>query len=48
MDKNLIDAVEKIRKLSAKNAEFDAAMRNLFGKTDSASSVFSRSVGDKG
>lgn len=40
MDKNLIDAVEKIRKLSAKNAEFDAAMRNLFGKTDSASSVF--------
>lgn len=40
MDKNLIDAVEKIRKLSAKNAEFDAAMRNLFGKTDSASSVY--------
>lgn len=43
MDKSLIDAVEKIRKLAAKNAEFDAAMRNLFGKTDSASTVYTPS-----
>lgn len=47
MDKNLIDAVEKIRKLSAKNAEFEAAMRNLFVKTDSASSVSNGALSDR-
>lgn len=41
MDKRLIDTIEKIKTLSSQNAEFDAAMRELFGKTDSASSVFS-------
>ena len=40
MDDNIKDAIEKIRRLSLQNAEFDAAMRKLFGKTDSASSVF--------
>lgn len=39
MDKNLIDAIEKIKKLSTKDAEFDAAMRKLFGETDSASGL---------
>ena len=39
MDKRLIDTIEKIKTLSSQNAEFDAAMRELFGKTDSASSV---------
>lgn len=39
MDKNLIDAIEKIKKLSTKDAEFDAAMRKLFGETDSASGI---------
>ena len=43
MDKRLIDTIEKIKTLSSQNAEFDAAMRELFGKTDSASSVFSGS-----
>ena len=43
MDKRLIDTIEKIKTLSSQNAEFDAAMRELFGKTDSASSVFSES-----
>lgn len=40
MDKRLIDTIEKIKTLSSQNAEFDAAMRELFEKTDSASSVF--------
>lgn len=39
MDDNLKAAIEKIKKLSSRDAEFDAAMRDLFGKTDSASSV---------
>lgn len=43
MDKRLIDTIEKIKTLSSQNAEFDAAMRELFGKTDSASSVFTPS-----
>lgn len=43
MDKRLIDTIEKIKTLSSLNAEFNAAMRELFGKTDSASSVFSGS-----
>lgn len=44
MDKRLIDTIEKIKTLSSQNAEFDAAMRKLFGKTDFASSVFSAST----
>lgn len=44
MDKRLIDTIEKIKTLSSQNAEFDEAMRELFGKTDSASSVFSEST----
>lgn len=39
MDKRLIDTIEKIKTLSSQNAEFDAAMRKLFGNTDSASTV---------
>lgn len=39
MDKKLEDAIEKIKRLSEKDAEFDAAMRKLFGETDSALSV---------
>lgn len=39
MDNNIKDAIEKIRRLSLQNAEFDAAMRKLFGTTDSALSI---------
>ncbi len=43
MDKALQDTIEKIKTLATKDAEFASEMRNLFGKTDSASSVFTPS-----
>ena len=39
MDDAIKTAREKIKKLSAQNPEFDAAMRELFGTTTSASAV---------
>ncbi len=39
MDKALQDTIEKIKTLATIDAEFASEMRNLFGKTDSASSV---------
>lgn len=41
MDKAIQDTIEKIKTLATKDAEFASEMRNLFGKTDSASCVSS-------
>lgn len=47
MDKTIKDAIEKIKRLSLQNAEFNEAMRKLFGTTNSALSVSIVSSGNR-